>query len=961
MATISKSDFIKCVQKSRVIEPEQFKKWLGVFENGAEPDSVLKLASNLVRDQLLTKWQAKYLLSGRSRLDIGSYRLLERISRDKLGDRFMAVQTSLARKVDIQVLPGDLTKDKDSCAEFMQKASLAAKLDHPNLIHVYDIDREGGRIFLVTEHVDGTTLEKTARTKLSQDDVARVVNSALKGMCYAHQNDVVHGQITPSDLVLTTDDEVKIQNLTLSPLRQQLDEKDSGVSGCISQESDFLAIANIGQTLLTEVLVSKKTEVDEKLAGLLSAINPADAESIQLSIDAIDGWRMENGNVVEPDSEDPFSGGFDNPISTTAVRQIKSKPTEEKAESEEEEELATPGFFGQLWSKNPVGVIATSAVLGLMLIGGSVYAGMALLGNGGNVAQTKLAPESNRNSSNSKITKTTSERRPVHSPKILPNPKDKPPVFSPEEMKQFTATVNGNKNSDIKPDNPTVPKEDQPPVGNQPLANQPIGNANQPGQPKTTDTQPGIAQNDPSQNGVTKNGDTVNTTNTAATNTPAASTTPTTPAVEKPDELSFITGIGAKTRDRLYEVDIKTFKKLASMSPDQIKAALQAISYVFPSQDYESWITQSKARIGDTSQISTAGAPDAAMTGMTQQAVDPSSPFAKFPRVVGLPPADSTAEKKIGDLAIKRQYLLAGEIICEEGFAKGKLVFEMTRTPDDKQKWFVGYKRRAKDELTNVGMIRKSEDAVFFQWLPEAAESKYANSLRNCFLKLKLPDDVNAVITLREPIKFSDLRLTTESLQNRVIIDIPHLPMPENIIVEMAPVRISGQDIRMISSLITPNQPAKFQLKQSDTTGFLYVQVAADFRREFRLQSNLMLIVDGKHVPIASTKALGELANGLQQKATAAFAIHNQKKDVVAPYGKKGEYDDVKKGLLKQANDAQEAVEKMNQYGAILEKVMNQPINVSVYSKLGRFPRVLLAVSDPTLFEELSKKGKKKK
>ena len=354
MATISKKDFVNCIQKSGVIDPEQFKKWLEVFEGGPESDSTTKLATNLVRDELLTKWQAKYLLSGRSRLDIGSYRLLERTSRDELGDRFLALHTSLARKVDIQVLPTDLTQDKARSKEFMQKASLAAKLDHANLVHVYDIDREGGRYFLVTEHVEGTTLEQTARTKLSHDDVARITSSALKGMTYAHANNVVHGKITTNDLVLTETGEVKIQNLTLSPLRQF--DADTQSSATISPAADFSAIAKIGRSLLKEISVSQNSEVDKTLAGLIGAIDPTGKETIQSSIDAIDLWRTNNGSVVDPEPVDPF-GDVESPIAMSVIGSTKKKRAKEEADKaatkEEAADDSTPGVIGRTWNENP--------------------------------------------------------------------------------------------------------------------------------------------------------------------------------------------------------------------------------------------------------------------------------------------------------------------------------------------------------------------------------------------------------------------------------------------------------------------------------------------------------------------------------------------------------------------------------------------------------------------------------
>jgi len=251
MATISKSDFIAGLKKSRLVESERLSEFLKLAEN----DSPQEMAKRLIREELATKWQAKYLLSGRTRLDIGSYRLLERIQRSEFGDRFLAVHKSLARKVDLQVLPGSLTKDKSSCEKFIQKASLAAKLDHPNLAHVYDIDQEGGRYFMVTEHIEGDSLSDVDKTSLTESQIAGIVNQAVEGIRYAHQHDVVHGCIGQSDLLWIGNESIKIQHIPLSPLRQQnSDSKENP-----TPVDDFVAIAKIGNELLGS---SESVEVD---------------------------------------------------------------------------------------------------------------------------------------------------------------------------------------------------------------------------------------------------------------------------------------------------------------------------------------------------------------------------------------------------------------------------------------------------------------------------------------------------------------------------------------------------------------------------------------------------------------------------------------------------------------------------------------------------------------------------
>ncbi len=317
MSEDSKQDFIACVKKSGVIDTARLSKWLK-NATGEEPRD---LAKQLVRDELLTKWQAKYLMSGRTRLDIGNYRLLERTSRDELGDRFLAVHTTLARKVDLQVLPSEVTKDETQIKAFLKKASEVGKLDHPNLIHVYDIDQEGGRFFLVTEFVEGNSLDQVARSKIKLIDIARILSQSVTGLTHAHENEVIHGSLTQNDLVLVADN-IKIQNLAVSPLRQNSTSEIA---------DDFDALKNIGMTLLGDLPDSKQSDLHAELTTLLTELKPESPDSISSLSDSL--VALTNASAPEPEFDflalstdtQPASGGFDQPIASALPTRKKKK------------------------------------------------------------------------------------------------------------------------------------------------------------------------------------------------------------------------------------------------------------------------------------------------------------------------------------------------------------------------------------------------------------------------------------------------------------------------------------------------------------------------------------------------------------------------------------------------------------------------------------------------------------
>ena len=118
------------------------------------PD-VREFARLCVTCKWLTDWQARFLMTGRHRLKVGHYRLLDHLPKQDIGDRFRALHHQLDRNVDVWLLPKAAEKNKQLVQQFLQQAALVAELDHPHLLHVYDIDKDSDRYFLVFESEKG--------------------------------------------------------------------------------------------------------------------------------------------------------------------------------------------------------------------------------------------------------------------------------------------------------------------------------------------------------------------------------------------------------------------------------------------------------------------------------------------------------------------------------------------------------------------------------------------------------------------------------------------------------------------------------------------------------------------------------------------------------------------------------------------------------------------------------------
>jgi serine/threonine protein kinase len=892
MSKITKNDFIKALKQSGIVELSQLQELLNNHPTET-PEAVAQL---FIREELITTWQAKFLMTGRTRLNIGSYRLLERIHRDELGDRLLAIHTSLARKVDIQILPAALTEDQKNCDRFIQKASLAAQLDHPHLIHVFDIDQEGGRYFLVTEHIEGQTLEKSTGIEFDELLIAKIIQQAIDGLQHAHQLDVVHGWIGREDLILDAQQNLKIQNLPLSPLRRQL----SGTQEQSTVAQDFSAMADIGQSLLKESNL-EETDLGVELSELLTQLHTASPESTKNVSGALLSFIQIN---AAPEPMD--FGGFDQPIASTALAPRKMKKNE--IEPEAPPVLKEPSGLARLWRDHPIAVIATSCVLGLFLIVASVFGAITAL-----------------NFSKSTTTVTANLDPSVASPETTPpdgaGQEGEPPTTD-KEMQKFLDNLDENNSKNPRDAQDT----NVPPVEPNPKVDNPTPPAKTQTPPKTTPPK------------------------TTPPKTTPPKTTP--PVVVKPEpktDLTIISGIAEKTQEVLNQGDVKTIDQMAKMSPTEIKLALQkgGRNTANEMKAYRSWIQQSKEIIGDTSPMKQSQ--PVVATTKPSQPVAAKTPFANFPERFRLPPIEDTKEWKLADLIIKKQYLLGVEIICEEGVSRGKSVFELERSKDDKQKWNVTVRKSAKQRPLPIATFRKSENAFLFQWLTDASTdktaAKLASNLQNCLLKLKLPEDQGTIVFLRTPVKIPDLRLDKESFSNELEILIPAMPDPETIVVEVLPLRIKGVETAIPNSRVEKNMPAKVWLKRSDKTGFMWIQVAGDLRSKLILKSNLVMRApNGNITPVQSPKMLNNLAATMENMRKQSQAMHQGYSN--ANPGQNFATQRNKLAATHQQHN--QTNQKLNDYRATIPKIVGQPITVRIYAKLGNY-QVPLAVSDPKL------------
>ena len=219
-APATNEELLELIHKSGVSDDGRLKAYLQkATAQSPLPTEPSKLASQLVRDGLLTYFQAEQLLQGKwKRFTIGKYKVLERIGSGGMGQVFLCEHKLMRRRVAVKVLPTAKADDQSSLDRFYREARAVAAVDHPNLVRAYDIDKDENLHFLVMEYVDGTNLQDLVR-KAGPLDITRAchyIYASAVGLQHAHEMGLVHRDIKPGNILIDRAGVVKILDMGLA-------------------------------------------------------------------------------------------------------------------------------------------------------------------------------------------------------------------------------------------------------------------------------------------------------------------------------------------------------------------------------------------------------------------------------------------------------------------------------------------------------------------------------------------------------------------------------------------------------------------------------------------------------------------------------------------------------------------------------------------------------------------------
>ena len=158
-------------------------------------------------------------------------RILAKIGQGGMGSVYMARQEALNKTVCVKFLSPELAREERNIEFFLREARSVAKLEHPNIVQVYNFGQENGSYFIIMSYIEGKSLEAVIAEKgpMAPDIATDIILEVLNGLGHAHAHTIIHRDIKPSNILLGPDGHPKIVDFGLA--RSISEEKQLTMAG----------------------------------------------------------------------------------------------------------------------------------------------------------------------------------------------------------------------------------------------------------------------------------------------------------------------------------------------------------------------------------------------------------------------------------------------------------------------------------------------------------------------------------------------------------------------------------------------------------------------------------------------------------------------------------------------------------------------------------------------------------
>jgi eukaryotic-like serine/threonine-protein kinase len=215
-AIATRNEFFSIIAQSKLVDDDVLEK---LRESQELSERSGECAEQLIKQGVITRFQAKQLLAGKHRgFVLGPYRILDQIGKGGMGTVYLGEHSTLKRRVAVKVLARELAENKTAVERFLREARSASSLTHQNIVRVHHVGQAAGTHYIAMEYVEGVTLEQVVDRKgpFSVAETAQIAIQAATGLQHAHERGFVHRDIKPENLMMTKDGMVKILDMGLT-------------------------------------------------------------------------------------------------------------------------------------------------------------------------------------------------------------------------------------------------------------------------------------------------------------------------------------------------------------------------------------------------------------------------------------------------------------------------------------------------------------------------------------------------------------------------------------------------------------------------------------------------------------------------------------------------------------------------------------------------------------------------
>ena len=262
-----------------------------------------------------------------------NYQITEMIGRGGMGVVYKGKQTSLDRMVAIKLLPLEVSIDRDFGERFVREARTMAKMNHPNIVSVFDFGHTTeGHLYFVMEFVEGTTLHHLIKAVgLKPTQSLELIIGVCDALQYAHSEGVIHRDIKPANILVDTRGRVKVTDFGLARMDTTKTPEQWGqtMTGMVLGTPDYMSPEQKKGIRVDHRadIYSLGVMLYEMLCGEIPA-GIFDPPSVRVAVDERIDQVVIRAMQQEPDRRYASSGEM-----KTAVENIRNTPLPEKSAS----------------------------------------------------------------------------------------------------------------------------------------------------------------------------------------------------------------------------------------------------------------------------------------------------------------------------------------------------------------------------------------------------------------------------------------------------------------------------------------------------------------------------------------------------------------------------------------------------------------------------------------------------